>query len=218
MHGQPFEPDGQWHLILDQAAKIAAGFVRTLLYKPRDRRAYFYEDSSWKTAFVGGSHEFLADRARLLDFRAMMHYVGTGITPAMTHAAVGVGSQYAYTAEDANGAWLEGAKDSTPTLPAPIPVKAFWAIDIYDTKPAPCSAPTTPTRASTTATAPAPPRTTATPSSASGHPTIGSDVNWLRTVPGRSWFLILRLQGPSNPGSTKPGDPEISNQPDHAAP
>ena len=170
MHGQPFEPDGQWHLILDQAAKIAAGFVRTLLYKPRDRRAYFYEDSSWKTAFVGGSHEFLADRARLLDFRAMMHYVGTGITPAMTHAAVGVGSQYAYTAEDANGAWLEGAKDSTPTLPAPIPVKAFWAIDIYDTKPAPCSAPTTPTRASTTATAPAPPRTTATPSSASGPP------------------------------------------------
>ena len=170
MHGQPFEPDGQRHLILDQAAKIAAGFVRTLLYKPRDRRAYFYEDSSWKTAFVGGSHEFLADRARLLDFRAMMHYVGTGITPAMTHAAVGVGSQYAYTAEDANGAWLEGAKDSTPTLPAPIPVKAFWAIDIYDTKPAPCSTPTTPTRASTTATAPAPPRTTATPSSASGPP------------------------------------------------
>ncbi len=84
VHGQAFAPDAHRRAILDQAAKIAAGFVRTLLYKPRDRRAYFYEDSSWKTAFVGGSHEFLADGARLLDFRAMMHYVGTGITPAMT--------------------------------------------------------------------------------------------------------------------------------------
>ena len=39
----------------------------------------------------------------------MMHYVGTGITPAMTHSAVGVGSQYAFTARDANGEWLGGA-------------------------------------------------------------------------------------------------------------
>ena len=63
-----------------------------------------------------------------------MHYVGTGITPAMTHAAPGIGSQYAYTVDDANGDTLDGAKNYTLTLPAPIPVKTFWAIDIYDTQ------------------------------------------------------------------------------------
>ena len=90
--------------------------------------------ASWKTAFVGGSYEFLADGARMLDHRALMHYVGTGITPAMTHAAPGIGSQYAYTVDDANGDTLDGAKSYTLTLPAPIPVKTFWAIDIYDTQ------------------------------------------------------------------------------------
>ena len=134
VHGQPFTPDPHRRDILEQAARIAAGLARTLLYKPRDRAAYFYDDGSWKTAFVGGSHEFIANGARLLDCRTMMHYVGTGITPAMTHAAVGVGSQYAFTAEDATGAWLDGAKEYTLTLPAGVPAKTFWAIDIYDTQ------------------------------------------------------------------------------------
>ena len=118
--------------ILDAAARIGAGIVRSLVYAPRDPAVYYYPDGTWETAFVGGSHEFLANGARLLDARAMMHYVGTGITPAMTHAAVGVGSQYAFTARDANGAWLDGGRSYTLTLPAPIPAKTFWAIDIYD--------------------------------------------------------------------------------------
>ena len=50
----------------------------------------------------------------------------------MTHRGVGVGSQYAFTARDANGAWLDGSRDYTLTLPAGIPAKTFWAIDIYD--------------------------------------------------------------------------------------
>ncbi len=200
VHDQAFAPDAHRRAILDQAAKIAAGFVRTLLYKPRDRRAYFYEGSSWKTAFVGGSHEFLADGARLLDFRAMMHYVGTGITPAMTHASVAVGSQYAYTAEDAHGAWLDGAKNYALTLPAPIPVKTFWAIDIYDTQ----------TRSLLQTDNPYPSihnRDGAPPAEDNGDtiihfgptPPSGPDVNWLRTIPGKSWFPILRLYGPLQP-------------------
>ena len=106
--------------------------VRSLVFAPRDPDVYYYPGSTWATAFVGGSHEFLANGARLLDARAMMHYVGTGITPAMTHAGVGVGSQYAFTARDATGAWLDGGRNYTLTLPAGIPAKTFWAIDIYD--------------------------------------------------------------------------------------
>ncbi len=95
---------------------------------------YIFEGGSWKTAFVGGSYEFLANGARMLYHRVLMHYVGTGITPAMTHAVPGIGSQYAYTVDDANGDTLDGAKHYTLTLPAPIPVATFWAIDIYDTQ------------------------------------------------------------------------------------
>ena len=64
----------------------------------------------------------------------MMHYFATGITPAMTQAHVGVGSQYAYTADDSSGAWLDGANPYTLRLPAPIPAATVWSIDIYDTQ------------------------------------------------------------------------------------
>ena len=200
VHGQPFAPDAHRRDILDQAAKIAAGFVRTLLYKPRDRRAYFYDDSSWKTAFVGGSHEFLADGARLLDFRAMMHYVGTGITPAMTHAAVGVGSQYAYTAEDATGG-LAGRRQGLHPHPArphpgqdvlgrrhlrhPDPIAAADRQPLSE-HPQPRRRP--PHRGQRRHHHPL-----------RAHPTADADVNWLRTIPGKSWFPILRLYGPLEP-------------------
>lgn len=134
VRGRPFEPNSRRRGTLEQAAQLGAGIARTLLYKPRDPDVFIFEGASWKTAFVGGSYEFLANGARLLDYRALMHYFGTGITPAMTHAAPGIGSQYAHTVDDANGNTLDGAKAHTLTLPAPIPVKTFWAVDIYDTQ------------------------------------------------------------------------------------
>ncbi len=183
--------------ILEQAARVGAGLSRTLLYKPRDPAVYIFEGSSWKTAFVGGSYEFLINGVRMLDYRSLMHYVGTGITPAMTHAAPGIGSQYAYTVDDANGETLDGAKNYTLTLPAPIPVKTFWAIDIYDTQ----------TRSLLQTDQPYPSinnRFTDLHTDANGdvvisfgpEPPAATDTNWLRTIPGKSWFPILRLYGP----------------------
>ena len=191
------------------------GIVRSLVFAPRDPEAYIYPDSTWATAFIGGSHEFLAGGARLLDARAMMHYVGTGITPAMTHAAVGVGSQYTFTARDADGAWLDGGRDYTLTLPAGIPAKTFWAVDIYDPQTRSLLQTDTPypsihsqsdgmrfedngdLRIAFGPTAPA-----------------GNEANWIQTVPGKGWFPILRIYGPLQawfdktwrPGEIQPTD------------
>jgi hypothetical protein len=34
----------------------------------------------------------------------------------------------------------------------------------------------------------------------------GKEGDWVQTVPGKSWFMLLRLHGPlAPPGSTKPG-------------
>ncbi len=197
VRGRPFEPDARMRRILEQAARIGAGLSRTLLYKPRDPAVTIFDNSSWKTAFVGGSYEFLVNGARMLDYRSLMHYVGTGITPAMTHAAPGIGSQYAYTVDDANGDTLDGARNYTLTLPAPIPVKTFWAIDIYDTQ----------TRSLLQTDNPYPSindRFTDLHTDANGdvvisfgpEPSAAGDGNWLRTIPGKSWFPILRLYGP----------------------
>ncbi len=71
-------------------------------------------------------------RAGLLDSRAVFYYVATGSSPAMVTAPVGTGSQYAYTAEDSTGAWPDGGRNCTLTLPSGIPVKDFWAVTAYD--------------------------------------------------------------------------------------
>ena len=89
---------------------------------------------SWKNAFVGGSHEFLRDGARLLDARTQFHYLATVITPAMAHAQVGAGSAYAYTVHDANGDLLDGAKTYRLHVDPDPPAKNFWAVDVYDTQ------------------------------------------------------------------------------------
>jgi hypothetical protein len=40
----------------------------------------------------------------------------------------------------------------------------------------------------------------------------GKDANWIQTVPGKGWNMILRLYGPLDPWFDKtwmPGDPEL---------
>ena len=160
---------------------------------------YFYDDGSWKTAFVGGSYEFLVNGARMLDYRAMMHYVGTGITPAMTHAAPGIGSQYAYTVDDATGATLDGAKDYTLTLPARSRQDVLG--DRHLRHPDPLTAADRQPVPEHQRPLRRPPHRSQRRRLVRFGPTPADrpGVNWLQTIPGKSWFPILRLYGPSKP-------------------
>lgn len=209
--GRPFAPDERMRGILDAGAHIGGAIARSLAYKPRDPGAYYYSDGSWKMPFVGGSYEFLAEGARLLDARALMQYLGTGITPAMAIVHVGIGSQYAYTAEDSSGEWLDGGNHYTLRLPAGIPAKTFGSIDIYDPQ----------TRSLLQTSNPWPSINSFygdVPAEASGDTIVhfspergGGEENWLETVPGKGWFVILRLYGPLEPWFDKtwrPGEIE----------
>jgi hypothetical protein len=188
--GKPFAPGERLRRILSQAAPLAAAIARALVYKPRDPDAYAYPGSSWLVAFVGGSHEFLRDHARLLDARAQFHYFATVVTPAMAAAQVGAGSAYAYTAMDSDRQWLDGGRSYRLTLPPGIPAKTFWSVDLYDTQ----------TRSLLETDNPYPSVMGRDPAGADLFfgPTrpAGGEANWIRTVPGKSWFAMLRLYGP----------------------
>lgn len=199
VHGTPFEPDERLRRVLDEGAKLGAVISRALVYKPRDPAAFFWEGVSWKNAFIGGSYEFLRNGARLLDARTQFHYFATVITPAMAHAQIGAGSAYAYTAEDAAGDVLDGSATYSLTIPADPPAKNFWSIDLYDTQ----------TRSLL--------QSTAYPALSSLEGTVqaeadgsyvlwfgptapeGKESNWIPTIPGKSWFPMLRLYGPLEP-------------------
>ncbi|XVU26743.1 DUF1254 domain-containing protein [Actinoplanes sp. CA-054009] len=203
--GTPFAPDDRMRRILAQAAPLAAAIARALVYKPRDPRAYVYPGGTWLYAFLGGSYEFLRDHARLLDARTQFHYFATVITPAMAAAQVGVGSAYAYAAMDSKHEWLDGSRSYRLTLPPGVPARNFWSVDLYDTQ----------TRSLLETDNPYP--------SIMGRDTGGAELyfgpeppatgpaNWIRTVPGKSWFAMLRLYGPLKTWfdkSWRPGDIE----------
>lgn len=197
--GQPFAPDDRMRSILENAARIGGGMARAIAYAPRDPDAALY--GSWKNLFVGGSHEFLRNGARLLDARTQFHYLAIVITPAMAHAQVGAGSAYASTVEDAYGDVLDGAKSYRLHVDPDPPAKNFWAVDVYDTQ----------TRSLIQVAS------TIHPALASNSGTLqanddgsydlyfgpeappGAETNWVETIPGKSWFPLFRLYGPLQP-------------------
>ena len=210
---EPFKPDERMQRILADAAAVGNATARALLFRPRDReRFYFYPDRQWYTAFAGGSHEFIANGVRGFDDRTMFHYAATGITPAMASPQVGTGSVYAFTAHDANGAYLDGSNTYKVTLPGPVPMNNFWSFVVYSTQHR-SMLETDQRLAGLDSTLPG-----ATPDK-DGAYTIwfgpeapeGKEDLWVQTVPGKGFAVILRLYGPLEPWfdkTWKPGDLE----------
>jgi hypothetical protein len=211
--GQPFAPDARMKAILTDAVAVGNATARTLVFDSRDPATKFYPDRQWFTPFVGGSYLFLDGAERLLDARSMFFYYATGITPAMSMAKVGSGSAYAGAVKDAKGAYLDGGKTYKITLPGPIPAKAFWSFVVYDNQTRSLLE-TDQKLAGVDSTNPR------LKLGADGSATVwfgpkapaGQEDNWVQTMPGKGWNVLLRLYGPLEPWfdkSWKPGDIEL---------
>lgn len=211
--GRPFEPTDKMKEILSDAVAVGNATARALLFAPRDPEAILYEDRQWRSAFIGGSYEFLEAGARLLDARTAFHYYATGITPSMAEAKPGTGSAYAYAVRDNRGEYLDGGKTYKITLPAPVPAAAFWSFVVYSSQTR--SLLETDQRAAGIDSL-----NPALKANEDGSYTVwfgpeapeGQQGNWVQTMPGKSWNVILRLYSPLQPWfdkSWKPGDFEL---------
>lgn len=194
-------------LIIASAAEATA---QPLTGTPAPPEGRIYPDRRGKSAFAGG-YQFQHQPGVLnIDARAFFFFAATGVTPAMDTSVVGEGSTYPWTAEDAEGRAFDGGRTYRLHLPGPVPARTFWSVIAYDTQtrsmlqtdqrfPAVSSqVPTTQVNADQSVdiwfgpTAPA-----------------GRESNWVQTIPGKSWFILLRLYGPLQPWfdrSWKPDD------------
>ena len=126
----------------------------------------------------------------------------------MSMAKVGVGSQYAGTYIDSTGRPLDGGRSYQLTLPAGIPAKDFWSLVVYDTQ----------TRSELQTDQQFPSLGSQKGGLAVNadksvdvyfgpKPPPGKESNWVQTMPGKGWFVILRLYGPLQPWFDKTWQP-----------
>lgn len=201
--GKPFAPDERMKKILVEAVAIGNATARALSFRPRFEDARYYPGSAWMQAFVGGSYEWLRDDGnggRNLDARTLFFYQATVNTPAMVRKMVGLGSQYAYAATDRNGDYLDGNRTYRLNIPADAPAKDFWSVVAYD-----------PQTRSELQTGQAFPSKNNKRDSLVANPDgsvdlyfgpvapAGKEANWIQTVPGKGWYVLLRLYGPLQP-------------------
>ena len=203
--GRPFQPDARMKAILRDAAAIGNATARALAFRPRSESIWYYgAEDGWFTAFDGADYRWLiegGDGGRNKDARTLFFYIATVNTPAMVLKMIGKGSQYALSAVDSKGAYLDGGRDYSVTLPADVPAKDFWSIVVYDPQ----------TRSMLQTDQPFPSknneRNTDMVTNPDGSTTLwfgpkppkGHETNWIQTVPGKAWFLCLRLYGPLEP-------------------
>ena len=117
--------------ILTEAATVGDATARALTYRMRDKEAYYYEGSAWRTAFLGG-YSFERNGIKLIDSSSQYYFYATGVTPAMEAKMVGSGSQYALAFVDAKGQPLDGSRTYRLHVPANVPINNFWSVIAYD--------------------------------------------------------------------------------------
>ena len=213
--GKPFAPDERMKKILVDAVAIGNAYARANTVHPRDSGQWIYpgSKSEWVMAFPEKNAFFLKDGARRMDARLWMHYNAVCVTPAMALTKPGAGSDYQIAGLDSESRPLDGAKTYKLHLPPNFPVKDNWSVTIYD--------PQTRSMLQTD-------QKFAGINSLSGKvqenkdgsidvyfapkAVKGFEENWIQTIPGKSWFIILRAYGPLQPWLDKtwrPGELEL---------
>ena len=224
--GQPFQPDAKTRAILDRAAKTAYKMSRVIGFQDTvsGRSLRLYPDRRWlnpmadgtpsnpsgvlNTALnnVAGPYPYLD-----LDIRIWFFTDYYSISPGMISQIPGKGAKYMIAFTDSEGTPLSGGSNYRLNLPANIPAANFWSVTLYEAENASGLANGQPFPSLGSRDKPAQNADGSTDLFLGPKAPEGKAGNWLATVPGKGYFIIIRLYGPTEAAinkSWKPGDVE----------
>lgn len=195
--GVHFNPDSRMRAMLDRAALTAFKMSKAIVsHGIREMPGGLqWKDRQYVNAFIGGDPFFYSESYLNLDNRTAYFTDAYSLSPAMAMNFVGMGAKYPVALRDADGELLSGGHSYKLRLPPDIPAKLFWSVTVYDAEHASGLDNGQPLPSLNSMDRPH--------VDADGSVTIhfgpekpdGAD-NWLRTVPGRGFFAIVRLYGP----------------------
>jgi len=219
--GKEFAPDERMKKILADGVALGNAVARSIVWYPRydmnmkEIRIYPDTNSAWLMGFLNRNVFFDGPDGETMndDARVMFFYPYTAVTPAMAKPRVGTGSDYGIAYVDATKQPFDGSKTYKLHIPANPPVNNFWAVTVYDTQ----------TRSMLQTSQPFPTvgsQTKGIKKNGDGSTDIyfgpkapqGYESNWLQTLTGKSWFVVLRMYGPLEPWINKtwrPGEVEL---------
>ena len=196
--GKPFKPDDKTKALLSEAARLGGAMARANTYASASPGVFYYPDRKWQHVPDGMTYTFTREGAPQIDARNNVYYMAAGNSPAMMDKNVGQGSQYLWTYRDADGNFLDGAKNYKLHVLPNIPANNFWSVVVYDAL----------SRSELQNGQPFPSVSSYTKPSVNADGSIdivfGPDEpkqkgNWIKTVPGKGWFPIFRFYGPASP-------------------
>ena len=221
--GQPFNPDARAREILGRAAKSGYKMSRVIAFEETvsGRSMRMYPGRHWVNPMADATPTKPSgdldlgwrrtDRGGALDLDTRTWFFSNyySVSPGMLSQIPGKGAFYVIAFNDSEGVPLSGGSNYRVSLPKDVPAANFWSITVYEAENASGLAneqafPSLGSRDKPIQNAdgstdlyfgPKPPRR--------------KEKNWIATVPGRGYFAILRLYGPTAPAlkkSWKPGD------------
>jgi hypothetical protein len=205
---KPFSPTAEAKAVLSEAVVTAGAIARVNSFASTDSARMVYNDRRWEWAFIGGSASWDSQGYVNTDRRAAFAYIAIGMSPAMVKKIVGGGSQYLWTPRDADGEFLDGSLSYSLHVPPQVPVKNFWSVVAYDAS--------SRSMLRNGEKFPSISQYTGPEINADGSVDIyfgpsspsGKEKNWIKTVPGHGWFMIMRFYGPLEPFFDKSWKPE----------
>jgi hypothetical protein len=225
--GQPFNPDAATRAMLERAAKTAYKMSRVIGFESvvsgRDFRVY--PDRRWLNPIADGtpsnpggpldlSWKRTAGNYLDLDTRIWFFTDYYSISPGMISQIPGKGAKYMIAFTDGAGTPLSGGSNYRVNLPPNIPAANFWSVTLYEAENASGLANGQPFPSLGSRDKPAQNADGSTDIYLGPKAPDGKQGNWLATVPGKGYFAIIRLYGPTEAAidkSWKPGDIERTN-------
>jgi hypothetical protein len=227
--GQPFAPDAKTRSILDHAAKTAYKMSRVIGFAEESagRSLRIYPDRRWVNPMADATPENLAGPFDLgwrrvsggyldLDARIWFFTNYYSVSPGMLSQTPGRGAKYMIAFVDSQGGNLSGGSRYRLRLPRDIPAANFWSVTLYEAENGSGLANGRPFPSLGSRDAPMQNADGSTDLELGPTAPAGKERNWLATVPGKGYFVILRLYGPTAAAidkTWKPGDIEKVSSP-----